>query len=186
MTNSNERDARLTSKDRAEQRAGREQDDRPAAEDRQVMDADRLEQFRQNFAAELLPRIPEIPGFHTCWLATSNRADPVYRRLSLGYILIKQSEIPGLPPENIEGTYKDCIIVGDLIAAKIPLELYEVYMTEVHHTQPLAEEGKLRSVIETIEQQANAKKARLDIEEGTRELGRRAPKPKFEGVGTRK
>lgn len=177
-----ERDARLTSRDRAEQRAGRDTEERTVTQDRQVMDADRLEAFRQNFAAELLPRIPDIEGYHVCWLATSNRADPVYRRLSLGYTLIKQSEVPGFPPEMIEGTYKDCIVVGDLVAAKIPLELYKVYMTEVHHTQPLAEEGKLRSVLETIEQEARAKKANLEIEEGSRELGRRTPKPKFEGV----
>lgn len=177
-----ERDARLTSKDRAEPRAGREGDERSTTQDRQVMDADRLEQFRQNFAAELLPRIPDIDGYHVCWLATNNRTDPVYRRLGLGYVLIKQSEVPGFPPEMIDGTYKDCIVVGDLVAAKIPLELYKVYMTEVHHTQPLAEEGKLRSVLETIEQEATAKKAKLVIEEGSRELGRRTPKAVFEGV----
>lgn len=182
MTNETDRDARLTSRARATERAGREQDDRPATQDRRVIDAERLEQFRQNFAAELLPRIPDIEGMHVCWLTTTNPRDPVYRRLAQGYELIKQSEVPGLPPSNIEGTYKDCIMVGEMIAAKIPKELYALYMTEVHHTQPLQEEGKLRSIIETIEQEANAKKARLVVEEGSRELGKRAPKPKFEGV----
>lgn len=180
---STERDARLTSKDRAEQRAeNRESSDRATTENRQAMDPDRLEAFRQGFAAELLPNIPNIEGYHVCWLTTTNARDPVYRRLSLGYELIKQSEVPGLPPTQIEGTYKDCIIVGEMIAAKLPLELYKLYMTEVHHTQPLAEEGKLRSVIDTIQQEAEAKKAKLVVEEGSRELGRRAPKAKFEGV----
>lgn len=181
-----DRDARLSSRARSEDRAGREESDRSLTEDRRVMDADRLEQFRQNFAAEKLPRIPPIKGYHVCWLTTTNPMDPVYRRQSLGYELIKAVEVPALLITPMKGgEYEGCIVVGEMIAAKLPLELFELYMTEVHHTQPLQEEAKLRSVIDVIEQEAARKKARLDVEEGSKELGRRAPRPRFEGLARR-
>jgi hypothetical protein len=187
MTNETDRDARLSSRTNSDDRAGREEGDRSLTEDRQVLDAERLEQFRQSFAAEKLPRIPPIEGYHVCWLTTTNPADPVYRRLSLGYVLIKAAEVPGLPLNPLKGgEYDGCIMVGEMLAAKIPVELYEMYMTEVHHTQPLQEEGKLRSVIDVIEQEARRKKARVDVEEGSKQLGRAAPKPIFEGVGRRR
>lgn len=181
MSNS-DRDSRLTNKGSSEQnRAGREGQERSLTEDRQIMDSDRLEMFLRSFAAEKLPRLPDIPGYHCCWLTTTNNADPLFRRLQWGYELLKATECPGLETCTLKtGDYAGCVGTGEMLAAKLPLELYEMYMTEVHYTQPLAEEGKLRSTLDLIEQEAMKKKARLDIEEGTRQLGRRTGRaPKF-------
>lgn len=181
MSNPTERDARLTNRGKSGNQAGREEEDRNLTEDRQVIDADRLEQFRSSFAAEKLPKLPDIPGFHVCWLTTTNNADPLYRRLNWGYELIKATEVPAFERIEIKtGEYTGCIGAGEMLAAKIPIELYEMYMTEVHYTQPLAEEGKLRSALDVIEEEARKKKARLDIEEGSRQLGRRTGRaPRF-------
>lgn len=182
-----DRDARLNSRAQSDSRAGRDEGDRSLTEDRQVIEKTRLEQFRRNFTAEKLPNLPEIPGYHVCWLTTTNNSDPVYRRLNLGYELIKASEIPGFENTQIKGgEFDGCVGVGEMIAAKLPLELYEVYMTEMHHTQPRQEEEKLRSVIEVIEQEATRKKGRVDVEEGSQQLGRAAGRPKFEGVQRRR
>ncbi len=183
-----DRDARLSNRaNEAGNRAGRDEDDRPSSQNRTKIDATRLEMFRQAFKGEKLPRIPDIEGYHVCWLTTTNNADPIFRRLQLGYELIKMSEVPGLDTsaQVKGGEYDGCVGIGEMIAAKLPMELYELYMTEVHHTQPLEEEGKLRSVLEVIEEEALRKKARLDVEEGTRSLGRRTPRPRFEGVARR-
>ena len=182
MSNS-DRDSRLNNRGSSEQnRASREEKDRPLTEDRQVMDSDRLEMFRKSFAAEKLSALPDIPGYHSCWLTTTNNADPVFRRLRWGYELLKPSECPGLETSEIKtGDYAGCVGSGEMLAAKVPLDLYEMMMTEWHYTQPLAEEGKLRSALDVIEEEARKKKARLDIEEGTRQLGRRTGRaPKFE------
>lgn len=182
-----ERDARLANRAKTESRAGREEDDRPLTEDRQIMDADRLEQFRSSFAAEKLPRIPDIPGHHTFWATTTNNADPIYRRLNWGYEFIKATEVPGLERNAVkEGEFAGCIGAGEMIAMKIPLELYELYMIEVHHTQPLAQEGMLRSALDVIEEEAKRKKARVDVEEGSSQLGRQNPRPRFEGTQRRR
>lgn len=174
-------DARLNNRGKSGNRAGREEDDRPLTEDRQLIDPDRLEEFRKSFAAEKLPRLPDISGFHVCWLTTTNNADPLYRRLNWGYELIKTPEAPGFERSEIKtGEYQGCIGAGEMLAAKVPIELYEMMMTEVHYTQPLAEEGKLRSAIDVIEAEAMKKRARLDIEEGSRQLGRRTGRvPRF-------
>lgn len=182
MSNS-DRDSRLNNRGSSEQsRAGREDKDRPITEDRQIMDSDRLEMFRQSFAAEKLSRLPNIPGHHTCWLTTTNNADPIFRRLQWGYELLRTADFPAFERLEIKtGEYAGCIGTGEMLAAKVPLELYEMMMTEWHYTQPLAEEGKLRSALDVIEEEARKKKARLDIEEGTRQLGRRTGRaPKFE------
>jgi hypothetical protein len=180
------RDTRLANKGADPARAGREGDERSNTEDRRVIDPVRLEAFRQSFAAEKLPRIPDIPGYHVCWLTTTNNADPIHRRLSWGYELINKDEVPGLERMQVKGgEFDGCVAVAEMIAAKIPLELYEVYMTEVHHTQPLQEEAKLRNVLDVIEAEASRKKARLDVEDGSRQLGRSTPRPKFEGIGRR-
>lgn len=182
-------DTRLNNRGRAEDPAGREggRDDRQLSEDRQVMDADRLEAFRRSFAAEKLPQLPQIPGYHTCWLTTTNGADPLYRRFQWGYELLKLKDHPSFSQLEIKtGEHAGCIGCGEMLAAKVPIELYEMMMTEAHYTQPMAEEGRLRSALDVIEEEAKKKKARLDVEEGTRQLGRRTGRaPKFETRQTR-
>lgn len=177
-----ERDTRLSNRGASEQRADRESRDRAISEDRQVMDSGRLEEFRRSFAAEKLPRLPDIPGYHCCWLTTTNNADPLYRRLKWGYELLVAADHPGWESTALKtGEYAGCIGEGEMLAAKIPLELYEMMMTEWHYTKPLEEEGKLRSTLDVIEDEARKKKARLDVEEGTRQLGRRSTRtPRFE------
>jgi len=179
-----ERDVRLTNRNtKSEERADRADGDRSVTEDRQTIDKERLEQFRRLFVAEKLPNLPKIPGFHTIWLTTTNNADPMHRRMQMGYILIKSTEIPGYDDAAIkEGPYAGVIGCSEMVAAKLPMELYELYMTEAHHTQPLREEERLRAIIDVIEQEAARKKARIEVEEGSRQLGRRTPKPKFADV----
>src|SRR5262245_20422120 len=97
------RDTRLANQNNQGNRADRESGERKHTQDRRVMDPVRLEAFRQSFAAEKLPRIPDIDGYHVCWLTTTNNADPVHRRLSWGYELIKPSEVPGLERLQVKG-----------------------------------------------------------------------------------
>lgn len=52
--------------------------------------------LRRNWVQEVLPTPPEIPGFHCCWLSTTNSTDPVYKRVQRGYIPVKATEVPGM------------------------------------------------------------------------------------------
>ena len=54
--------------------------DRHVTEDRQMSDDERLEMFRMNLYNDHLPNIPDIPGYHVCWLTTTNKSDTIQQR----------------------------------------------------------------------------------------------------------
>lgn len=164
-------DARLK-REASESRRDRSEDDR---ETRELSDEARIEEFRNQLFQSILPDLPKIKGFHCIWLSTSNKQDPIARRIQLGYSPIKASEAPGFEYASIKtGDYIGMIGVNEMIAFKLPLNLYEAYMRHNHHEQPLAEEGKLASIEEVIEQAARVNrraKVSVEQEEGMEELG---------------
>ena len=56
---------------------------------------ERIEAFRDKWANNALPDIPEgtIPGFHLCWLSTTNNYDSIDKRMALGYEPVKAAEL---------------------------------------------------------------------------------------------
>ncbi len=174
-------DARLNQRGQSSARPDRGQDARSVDQSR-VSNSDRLAMFRNQLFNSALPQLPEIEGFHLCWLTTTNPRDSIIMRQRLGYELLKASDFPGFELVTQKtGDYAGCIAVNEMLAAKLPLDLYEMYMTEAHHNAPNAEEDKLRSVIETIQQSARGVKAEVLVEEGSAELGKGTVRPSFQG-----
>ena len=98
MTNGTE-DSRLKKApdfDVVGRRETRGQENREVTENRAVSEDDRLEMFRNQLFNDALPDLPEIPGYHQCWLTTTNPRDPIHRRMQLGYEPIKPEEVPGM------------------------------------------------------------------------------------------
>lgn len=151
-------------------------------QERDVTDDERLELFRLAMFQNQLPALPEIPGHHLCWLTTANPRDSIQGRMRLGYKLLTPADVPTWE-QNIltTGPYQGCIGINEMVAAKLPIRLYELYMTEAHHNQPLAEEGKLRSTLDAIREQAQGK-TRVELEEGTAALGNRPRRAHFEDI----
>jgi len=173
-------DTRLNS-DESEVRGDRHMQDRKVTHNRALSDDQRVDEFRQQFFQSALPDIPKIPGYHVCWLTTENPRDPIHSRIRLGYEPIRASDIPGWDHAQLKtGEWVGCIGVNEMIAFKLPLELYEAYMTINHHEQPLSEEEKLSSQIRAMEAEMNQAAKRgvvsLELEDGTAALGV-APKP---------
>lgn len=173
-------DTRLNS-DQSGVRADRRMEDRNVTQDRALSDDERVEEFRQQYFQSALPDIPKIDGYHVCWLTTENPRDPIHSRIRLGYEPIKASDIPGWDHATIKtGEWEGCIGVNEMIAFKIPLQLYEAYMRINHHEQPLSEEEKLSSQIREMEAEMNRQTRRgtisLELEDGTAALGV-APEP---------
>jgi len=77
-------------------RADRETEDRKVTENREVTDDDRLEMFRQQLFNDALPDLPNLAGWHVCWLTTTNSRDPIHRRMQLGYQPVTSAEAMGL------------------------------------------------------------------------------------------
>lgn len=151
----------------AENREPRAMQDRAVTESRELTEDDRVEMFRQNFFQSALPDLPKLPGWHTCWLTTTNPRDSIQVRLRLGYEPIKPEEVPGWEYATVKtGEWSGFVGVNEMLAFKLPMSLYEKFMKEAHHDAPLREEEKLSDTAEFMEQQARASKSRIDMGDG--------------------
>ena len=174
MTNST--DERLK-KELGVGRQSREMEDRQVLENREVTDDDRLEMFRAQLFNDALPDLPNIPGYHMCWLTTTNPRDPIHRRIQLGYEPIKASEVPGMEFASIKtGEWSGMIGVNEMIAFKLPETLYQRFMQEAHHDAPLREENKLAETAEIMRQQAEGSGSTLFEGDGLMEMREHNPR----------
>lgn len=146
-------------------RENRAMQDRSVTENRVISDSDRLDMFRQSLFQSALPDLPDIPGYHVCWLTTTNPRDTIHSRRSLGYEPVVPEEVPGWEYASVKtGEYAGMIGVNEMVAFKLPMRLYEMYMHEAHHERPNAEEGKLADTADFIRQEARRRGA--DVIEG--------------------
>lgn len=161
--------------------AERERLERDVTEDRDLSEDERLALFLDSHAQSVLPDIPVQPGYHVCWLTTTNKRDSIPWRLRLGYTLIKLEDIPGW--EGLEAKHADfngVVAINEMLAAKIPASLYNRYMRAMHHTLPLQEEEKLRARTEELQEEAQRRGSVLDVASGTADIVQRAaPMPEF-------
>lgn len=165
-------DERLAKKS-ADNRQSRAMTDRVVTEDRTMTDEERVEMFRQQFHQSALPDLPKIPGWHTCWLTTTNPRDPIHARLRLGYEPIKPEDIPGWEYVTVKtGEWTGFIGVNEMLAFKLRENLYQKFMQISHHDAPLQEEEKLAAQVEGVRQQAEARGARLLVGDGMQDLAR--------------
>ena len=172
-------DSRLK-KSPGESRASRAVKDRPVRESRELTDSERADAYRESFYQSHLPDLPQIPGFHLCWLTTTNPRDSIHARLRLGYQLVRAEEVPGWDHAKLtSGEWVGCVGINEMLAAKLPLHLYEKYMTISHHEEPLEQEGLILSEVMKQKEQARGAVRSLQLEEGTAELGHGPAPPVF-------
>jgi len=69
---------------------------RSAPEEKFVSSEERRRMFRSEWLQEALPTPPEIPGYHLCWLSSTNQYDPIHKRMRLGYEPVKPKNYPAL------------------------------------------------------------------------------------------
>ena len=145
--------------------------DRQVTENREISEDDRLEMFRNQLFNDALPDLPDIPGYHVCWLTTTNPRDPIHRRMQLGYEAVKPEEVPGMEYASVRtGELSGFIGVNEMLAFKLPMSLYEKFMQEAHHNAPLREEDKLAEVAEMMREQAARSGGALIEDDGMQEL----------------
>jgi len=121
-------------------------------------DAERRAIIRQEWTQSVLPRPPEIPGFHTCWLSTTSTVDTIHRRLKVGYTLVRKDELKDFEAENVQsGTnqYSDYVTCNEMVLGKIPSEMYQSAMAEFHHFGPQNEERAIRSRVQQNAEELN-------------------------------
>jgi len=101
--------------------------------------AERRRLLRQEWVQEVLPTPPGIPGFHLCWVSTTNSTDPIHKRMQLGYQPVRISEVPGFDQYKVaDGSqFEGCIACNEMLLFKIPQEVYQDIMAIYHHDSPL-------------------------------------------------
>ena len=158
-------------------RQSREMVDRQVTENREVTDDDRLEMFRMQMHNDALPDLPDMPGYHVCWLTTTNSRDPIQRRMRIGYEPIKAEDVPGMEFSSIKtGEWSGVIGVNEMLAFKLPMSLYQKFMQEAHHDAPLREENKLAETAEIMRQQAEGSGSTLFEGDGLMEMREHNPR----------
>jgi hypothetical protein len=158
-------------------RRARAMDDRQVTENRAVTDDERLEMFRAQLFNDALPDLPDLPGYHVCWLTTTNPRDPIHRRIQLGYEPVKAEEVPGMAHASVKtGEYVGMIAVNEMLAFKLPESLYQRFMKEAHYDAPLREEDKLAEVADSIRAQAEQSGSRLIEGDGMDDFRQAAPR----------
>jgi hypothetical protein len=133
--------------------------------------------FRNQLFNDALPDLPNIPGFHVCWLTTTNPRDPIHRRMQLGYEPVKPEEVPGMEYASVKtGEWVGFIGVNEMLAFKLPESLYERFMQEAHHDAPLREENKLAEVADMMRDQAERAGSTMYEGDGLSEMRDHAPR----------
>jgi hypothetical protein len=127
-------------------RENRSTDDlsRRGPEEKFVSSEERRRAFRSEWLQEALPTPPEIPGFHLCWLSSTSQYDPIHKRLRLGYVPVKAEEIPGFEHLKVKsGEHEGFVAVNEMLLYKLPMDIYQDIMAEMHHYAPLDEQEKI-------------------------------------------
>ncbi|MDV7398030.1 hypothetical protein RZS08_41900, partial [Arthrospira platensis SPKY1] len=94
MTTSSKQDGRLVQRDNSAAVDPRE--DRSAADKGRIVDDSlkaKIAALRAGWSDDVIPNVEGDPNYHYCWLSTTNQSDPIYRRLKLGYELVKYDEL---------------------------------------------------------------------------------------------
>ena len=140
---------------------------------------ERIEAFRDRWQNTALPDIPEglLPGFHLCWLSTTNNYDSIDKRMALGYEPVKASEL-GKGFENLgkmsSGKFEGCVSCNEMVLFKLPEEIYQEVMRMMHLEDPLEYQRNITATVRSTAQEG--KGGRSILEGGILEMEKEANK----------
>jgi hypothetical protein len=164
----------------ANTRIKRDLDDRMAERAQEVMDRatvadpdekarrERLDAFRDRWQNSALPDIPKdiIPGFHLCWLSTTNTYDSIDKRMALGYEPVKASDLgkgfEGLGKMS-SGKFEGCVSCNEMVLFKLPEDVYQEVMRMLHLEDPLEHQ---RNITAQVRDTAQGNKGGRSVLEG--------------------
>lgn len=118
---------------------------RAAPEEGFISAQERRKMFRSEWLQEALPSPPPIPGFHLCWLSSNNQYDPIHKRVRLGYQPVKADELPGFDTYKVKaGEHVGFVACNEMLLYKLPNDIYQEMMLELHYHAPMEEQEKIK------------------------------------------
>lgn len=166
-----------------ESRAMQDVKERAPADTELASAQERRKMFRSEWIQEALPSPPDIPGYHLCWLSTTNQYDPIHKRMRMGYEPVKAEEIQGFDNLRVKaGEHVGYIACNEMVLYKMPMEIYQEIMQELHHNAPQEEADKIRVQVENLQGQRDSNGRRLASVEGDglNQLDSPVPAPIFQ------
>ena len=124
-----------------------------APEDKFISTQERKKMWSEEWTQSALPKLPEMDGWHLCWLSTTNSYDSIDKRIRLGYVPVKSEELPGDYSDYRvkSGEHVGYVSCNEMLLFKLPMDVYQEVMTHMHHDQPREEEDKIRIQMENIQ-----------------------------------
>lgn len=136
--------------------------------------SERRRMLRQEWVQSVLPQLPEMPGWHLCWVSTTNSTDPIHKRMQVGYLPVKASEVPGYDQYriNADTEFNGCIACNEMLLFKIPMERYQDLMAIYHYDMPLEQEQAIREHVTNAQEQDSNGRDLLQVEGDFNMLGK--------------
>ena len=157
---------------------------RAAPEEAFISKQERRKMWSDEWTQSALPKVPEIPGWHLCWLSTTNGYDSIDKRMRLGYVPVRADELPGFDNYRVKaGEDVGFIACNEMRLYKLPMEVYQEVMTQMHHDAPNEESDKVQVQIEQLQGNRDSSGRSLgSVEgEGFGNLNRNVQTPVFHG-----
>ena len=156
---------------------------REAPEEKFVSAEQRRKMWKDEWTQSALPSVPEISGWHLCWLSTTNGYDSIDKRIRPGYVPVKAEEIPGYENYRVKaGQHDGYIACNEMLLYKLPMDIYQEVMTAMHHDAPMEDAEKIRIQAEQLQGKDSSGKRLGSVEgEGLGNLDKPVPVPVFAG-----
>jgi len=140
---------------------------RKAPEDKFISTQERRKMWSEEWTQSALPKLPNMDGWHLCWLSTTNSYDSIDKRIRLGYVPVKSDELPGYEDYRVKsGEHVGYISCNEMLLFKLPMDIYQEIMTYHHHDQPREEAEKIRVQVENLQGQRDSNGRSLANVEG--------------------
>lgn len=155
---------------------------RSAPEEKFISSQERRKMWSDEWTQSALPKLPDMPGWHLCWLSTTNSYDSIDKRIRLGYVPVTQDELRGFENYRVKaGEYSGYIACNEMLLFKIPEDMYQDIMLQMHHERPMEEAEKIRVQLENLQgaRDSSGKSLGRVEGEGFGEFDRNVPTPVF-------
>lgn len=157
---------------------------RAAPEEAFISKQERRKMWSDEWTQSALPKVPDLPGWHLCWLSTTNGYDSIDKRMRLGYVPVTADEFPGFDNYRVKaGEDIGFIACNEMRLYKLPMDVYQEVMTQMHHDAPNEESDKVRVQVEQLQGNRDSSGKSLgSVEgEGFGNLDRNVKTPVFYG-----
>ena len=145
---------------------------------------ERRKMWSDEWTQSALPKVPVIPGWHLCWLSTTNSYDTIDKRMRLGYVPVTADEIPGFDSYRVKaGEHVGHVSCNEMLLFKLPMDVYQDVMAQMHYEAPREEVDRILSQAESAGAKDSSGRRLVQVEAGMDRFDQQQPNraPVFEG-----